>query len=1162
MANEELGKLSPEQLQRLGNVISEAKSLTSQQEEIIGRVLSGEEDIGELRISYLEEYFDIYSKNLDMIARKYSKLNDAFLLANELLNESFKSAERASREQQRREKTERPKDKPDGSESASATTTSRTTRATKASREETRFVEAAMALRDALTASRASSAANSDEYATTLRDALKASNFTAITSGDTPSVSRTEEVSPAAGEVAATRQDNASAINDISSALIEALRASHYTPTPGSGGADAGAGDEGRPPVVPDVTVRTFAAEDEIAGLSDAVVDLSAVMDALNVREAEIDAARKERITKHLTTLLTSAKEAHDAQVALALARNKTEEDLERQRVEYKIARIQEVVDAETKAQQLMDEINTQLDYARNAASRRELGKLRAEQIAAEENAKSLEEIKTAMAERRQALELEAMANNNGKLRAADAAAIEKQLKDEFDTKQKHLDELTAKRFRAALEAKKLEEFKEANQEAVAAFEKKKAIDIVNEEIKLRKKYSGEELAKKLKDLKKQKNEEYVLDEKNQKKLEKLQLEAAKKEKRDSVAATDSKIEHAASFQNLSKEDNLVSRFKELKSITDSVDDEDKGAAQMAVAIKAISSLMAQLESKIDSIAQYQGGIDTRLQGSNNKKSMGSYWNQLTKDMMSVGAVTPFFKQEDFANNIKELVNKGISFDLKQRAFLMTVQEKIANTFNVADGTLLRLIRIQQEDSTAGRLGMESALNSFLNNMYETSEYLTDVAASVRGSLEEMEALMGGAAATEVEYQVQKWMGSLYSVGMSSSSVQAIAGALGQIASGQIDALTGNGAGNLLVMAANNADIPIAEILSEGLDAENTNKLLQATVNYLAEIAESSKGNNVVQQQLANVFGVKASDLKAAVNLAKDNTTANIFGDYKTYGNLINQLYDMAGTMFMRTSIGEMMTNIWENGQYTIASSMANNPISYLTYKMAGLLEDTTGGIALPFLNVMGFGVDLETTVADLMRVASVGTGILGSIGPMISGLFSSFSGRSMLNKMGIKEGSGLTITPRGEISGGGLTGGGAQTTSGSATVGNGSGSDLKDSTVQGAEDDKKKQMVEAKEEAEDNQVDVLNSYVIKIYELLDKVASGSRAITVKVAGYGLTGGGLGSGDTALGGVPGISSDTTSSSGQVSDKVATDETGSVTPGTGSGNVSLGGWVMG
>ena len=537
----------------------------------------------------------------------------------------------------------------------------------------------------------------------------------------------------------------------------------------------------------------------------------------------------------------------------------------------------------------------------------------------------------------------------------------------------------------------------------------------------------------------------------------------------------------------------------------DSEGNVDKGKA-LSAAILAVSDMAKQLEGKIDEIAEYKGGIDTRLQGSGNKKFMGSYWDQLVRDMTSVGAVNPFFKQDDYAKNIQEFVNRGISFDLKQRAFLKTISDKIASTFDSFDSTMLRLVRIQQEDSTAGRIGMESALNSFLNSMYETSEYLTDVASSVRGSLQEMEALMGGAEATEVEWQVQKWLGSLYSVGMSNEAVTAISNSLGQIAAGQIEGLVNGGAGNLLIMAANDAGIPIADVLTKGITADETNQLLQAAVNYLAELSDSAKDNKVVQQQLANVFGVKASDLRAATNLVLPGSTKSVFNKNLSYENMLGQLSTMAGSMASRTSVAEMMTNIWKNGEYTLAGSMASNPVSYLVYKMASVVDDAAGGIDLPFLNVMGFGVDLNTTVSDLMRLAAVGGGILGSLGPMISGLGSSFSGRAMLNKLGIGTGSGLAAVTRGDGGGGsGSEGGGAKTTSGSGYVGNGNGSDVKDSTIQESEDSKKQQMIEAKEEAEANQVDVLNQTVIKMYELLEEVASGKSSFAVRVEGYGLT---------------------------------------------------------
>ena len=543
--------------------------------------------------------------------------------------------------------------------------------------------------------------------------------------------------------------------------------------------------------------------------------------------------------------------------------------------------------------------------------------------------------------------------------------------------------------------------------------------------------------------------------------------------------------------------------------MTDDMSEEERQATQkrrenavkaemaMNAAMNAMANLAQQLMNQADRVGEKQAVIDTRLQGSTvNDKNLGSYWKQLARDMNKLGAVNPFFKQEDFANNIEALVNRGISFDIKQRAFLMTIQEKIANTFDVADGTLLRLIRIQQQDTTAGRLGMESALNSFLNSMYETSEYLTDVAASVRGSLEEMQALMEGTAGTELEFQVQKWMGSLYSVGMSQEAVQSIAQTFGQIASGDVSGLTGNGTGNLLIMAANEAGKSIADILQDGLDAKETNELMQAMVNYLAEIAETSSDSRVVQQQLANVYGMKASDLRAATNLA--SSIKEVSKQDLTYGGMIGQLEDMAKSMILRTSTGEMLSNIWGNVQYTMATQMSNDPVLYLLPKVATLLEDYAGGIDLPFLNVMGFGVDLNTSVAQLMNVAAMSGSILGALGPMMSGL-ANLSTSNLLRSAGIDtKNSKVPVIARGTVSS--LQNIGGQGLSESGHVGNASGDDVKNATLQDAEDSKKKQMVEAKEEESSDDVVIRSQQaVIDIYNLLEEVAHGSQSLRVKV---------------------------------------------------------------
>ena len=648
---------------------------------------------------------------------------------------------------------------------------------------------------------------------------------------------------------------------------------------------------------------------------------------------------------------------------------------------------------------------------------------------------------------------------------------------------------------------------------------------------------------------------EKAFDEKRIKARNALETQQSRKEQREQMMGD---INDA-----FGKGKTFAERKEAFYNLTHDESGEKNTGKAVAAAILAVSSLAKQLEDKVDQIASKKSPIDTRLNGSNNKQHKGSYWDQLVKDMASVGAVSPYFKQEDFATSIETLVDKGIAFDLKQRAFLDTIHKKIATTFEVADGTLLRLIRIQQADSTAGRMGMEVAMNSFLNSTFETTEYLKDVADGVRGSLEEMQALMDGAEAAEVEFQAQKWLGSLYSVGMSQAAVDAIASAIGQVGAGQIEGITGGGAGNLVVMAANDAGLSIAELLTEGLDASETNQLLNASVRYLAELADSAKDNKVVQQQLANVFGVKASDLRAAQNLLADGTIDTVSSNNLQYDNMLYALSTMASTMHKRTSLAEMMTNLFSNVQYSLAGSMASNPASYFIYKMATVLDDVAGGIPLPDIGIMGNIVQFGTTISDLMRVGALAGGILGSLGDLYSGLTSSFSGRAMLTKMGIPLGSGLTVLQRG---GGGTIAGtagsgadGGSSTSESGYVGNSSGSDVKDATIAGAEADKEKQMVEAQEEEEANKIDFISANVLQIYAILNDVVNGDKAFRVKIDNYGLTKLGS-SGNGSLSGIGQSSSGGGTSGSTLGNDDSTGGNGGFSSDVTRNNVSLGGWT--
>jgi hypothetical protein len=99
---------------------------------------------------------------------------------------------------------------------------------------------------------------------------------------------------------------------------------------------------------------------------------------------------------------------------------------------------------------------------------------------------------------------------------------------------------------------------------------------------------------------------------------------------------------------------------------------------------------------------------------------------------------------------------------------------------------------------------------------------------------------------------------------------------------------------------------------------------------------------------------------------------------------------------------------------------------------------------------------------------------------------------------------------------------------------------------------DKKKQlMVEAKEEEEANQIDMLNATTLKIYELLDEVAHGNGYFRVKVDNYGLT---KSSGGGSLGGVNALGGGGSSASG------SSLSSSGVNYGSLGGSVDFGGWT--
>lgn len=394
--------------------------------------------------------------------------------------------------------------------------------------------------------------------------------------------------------------------------------------------------------------------------------------------------------------------------------------------------------------------------------------------------------------------------------------------------------------------------------------------------------------------------------------------------------------------------------------------------------------LSGEINSVISSYAQYQTSINTRLQGLVDDKGNIKNFQTIEKLLTGTIGMSPYIKTSDMLNNLSELVSQGIAFNIEQRAFLETLGENIASTFDVANASLLRIVKLQQQDSSASRLGMEAYLTRYFNEMFQDTQYLSQTFDSVTAALVEATSQMGTQQAVEFEYIVQKWLGSLSAVGMSENTVQAIAEAIGYLGAGNVNALSGSSMQNLLVMAASKAGLDYSSILTRGLNAYNTNTLLNAVVSYMQEIGGG--GSNVVKSQYAQTFGVSVSDLTAASNLQiKDLETIN--KNMMSYSGAVAELGYQLNQIGSRVSLPAQIQNLMSNIKFGVGQGIAQNPLMAGMWSITDLIQSTTGGIAIPAISVFGNMVDLNTTVENLIKTGLVGVSTLSKIGDLFTGL-------------------------------------------------------------------------------------------------------------------------------------------------------------------------------
>lgn len=638
--------------------------------------------------------------------------------------------------------------------------------------------------------------------------------------------------------------------------------------------------------------------------------------------------------------------------------------------------------------------------------------------------------------------------------------------KGNFDNKNENSNKLDSseKTFEEILveQAKRLaaveKEAKLAALKSVMTAQLKSAKEIEDKKKAYEKKLEDEKLAKTKRDNIKYQLEIYAQELKNIKSLnkerQKLDLERAKRNKEENEQIIETYEKLLERGENVTEE--LKDAFKQAKSemktlrkanVVEGIDN----------AIQSLVKLTSGVDNAIAKYTSYAVGINARLQGATFTNSR-NYFSVLEQSLQKSVGVTGFFKTETMMDNLQKLVEEGVATNLDQRAFLNTLKDDIATTFDAANGTLLRLIRLQQSDSTASRLGMEAYLTRFLNELVSDTSYLKQTFDSVETALIDASSQMTSSMATEMEYVVQKWLGALTGVGLSESTATNIATALGQLGSGNVEALSGSNMQNLLITAASRANLSYSDLLQGGLTAKNTNALMRSLVDYMVEMGSS--GSNVVKSQLASTFGIGISDLTAASQLASSLDT--ITRDMMSVDDMYKELGYQMGVMSERVPIQSRLATYFENLQFGLGANIASNPAAAALWKVNTMIEQATGGINIPAAFAFGTGVDLKSTVNQLMKLGLVGYSTLGMIGDLITGVGNMTSPVGMLSALKIMEGN-QTITRGTGVS----TRQRGTSLSESSFIGSSSSSDLYQQTLQAANESVSQQTVTTGSEAD-----------------------------------------------------------------------------------------------
>ena len=376
------------------------------------------------------------------------------------------------------------------------------------------------------------------------------------------------------------------------------------------------------------------------------------------------------------------------------------------------------------------------------------------------------------------------------------------------------------------------------------------------------------------------------------------------------------------------------------------------------------------IDTSIANQKSYLGPISARLQSFDTNSATA--YKDLSYEIRNVFTNSRYINQQQMLQNLNQLVEAGIGYNLEDRAYLATIADRTAKTFDILNPALLRMERLQQADLSRPQMGLESYLTKGLNSVFQDTSYLNSMYDSVTAGLLEATSQMAFDETTSYLYNVQKWLGSLYSVGMSESAIQTIVQGLNYLGSGNVSQLTGNDQLNtLFAMSAQRAGLSYAQLLTTGVSDENVDKLLRSMIEYLQSIAENTS-SEVLRNEYGRVFGgLSVSDIRAIQNLT--STDIAYIDAYKlNYEDAFGEVTNQIKLLSERTSTAEQIENMFNNLVYSIGSQIAENEEVYRNWVYANIAEqlgDTVGGLIPVLGDLVGNTIGVT---AEVMKAGEI----------------------------------------------------------------------------------------------------------------------------------------------------------------------------------------------